>query len=161
MSIPKAVVGNTIATGDAAGAPAGSAASNATNLGGLFQGQGLEGFLNFLGSGGGMGSAASSLTGGKDGSSSSSSDGSTSTLPLDVNLSGVAQGETGLATSQEGLAGALEGLAGQDMGISEEAQNLSGLETGYGTSILGPAYSQYTAGATGSESSISGAERCG
>lgn len=42
-------VGNTIAVGDAAGAPAGTEASAETNLGGLFQGQGLSGFWsNYL-----------------------------------------------------------------------------------------------------------------
>jgi hypothetical protein len=41
--------GNTIATGDFAGAATGTPASNQTNMGGLFQGQGLEGLIkNFL-----------------------------------------------------------------------------------------------------------------
>jgi uncharacterized protein YcfJ len=38
--------GNTIATGDFAGAAAGTPASNASNLGGLFQGQGLQGLIH-------------------------------------------------------------------------------------------------------------------
>jgi hypothetical protein len=42
-------IGNTIATGDVAGAASGTPASWETNFGGLFQGQGLEGFWrNFL-----------------------------------------------------------------------------------------------------------------
>lgn len=40
--------GNLFATGDLAGAPAGSQASNETNMGGLFQGEGLKGFGNYL-----------------------------------------------------------------------------------------------------------------
>ena len=39
-------VSNMMAEGDAAGAPAGTQASAETNLGGLFQGQGLGGFWN-------------------------------------------------------------------------------------------------------------------
>jgi hypothetical protein len=38
--------GNTFATGDFAGAAAGTPASNASNLGGLFQGQGLNGLIH-------------------------------------------------------------------------------------------------------------------
>ena len=42
-------VGNMFATGDAAGAASGTEASSESNLGGLFQGQGLSGFWdNFL-----------------------------------------------------------------------------------------------------------------
>lgn len=40
--------GNLFATGDLAGAPAGSNASDLTNMGGLFQGQGLSGFGRYL-----------------------------------------------------------------------------------------------------------------
>lgn len=40
--------GNLFATGDLAGAPAGSQASAYTNMGGLFQGAGLAGFGNYL-----------------------------------------------------------------------------------------------------------------
>lgn len=40
--------GNLFATGDLAGAPAGSSASDLTNMGGLFQGQGLSGFGRYL-----------------------------------------------------------------------------------------------------------------
>lgn len=40
--------GNLFATGDLAGAPAGSPASNLTNMGGLFQGEGLKGFGRYL-----------------------------------------------------------------------------------------------------------------
>ena len=40
--------GNLIATGDLAGAAPGTWASNETNMGGLFQGQGLKGFGHYL-----------------------------------------------------------------------------------------------------------------